>query len=257
MSKKQFIQVAMAVAGDLIWKAEKPLSLPEIYEHLVRGHTDNIEPAFITIFKTLSVIEQFESNPVFRRMQEERKLQRLLLTAIEERIYKQSKVTIVCANIPEVHRVQDLYMELVGEAIQARQQLQNQGKGVLADHGDLKVVPFTVSLENSMSFSEQYGVRLLGASFNSKIYFTPGMLEKFFLGRKDWFDHAFEQFSEDKTLSDFVEMTDQVIKTKREREEHETRVRIMQAMKFAVEPVYNIEPVTAADHLGNPKQREI
>jgi len=201
MSKKLFIQTINSMVDMKTIFIAHPSYWSDVYDRIQRGLTDGIDQTFITIFKTIQVVQQIQNNSALIRADQEVKASRMLTSAIEYRLQGRH-VTIVCENIPDIRRAEEKYFELV-ELVKQGYPDTAQSAEIL-NKGSINFIVIRPLLKQAISFDFSGNARVNGMDEKDILYVLPWVIEKHWLDRSVPHFKAYEAFSDDQKLSSMV-----------------------------------------------------
>lgn len=201
MSKKLFIQTINSMVDMKTIFIAHPSYWSDVYDRIQRGLTDGIDQTFITIFKTIQVVQQIQNNSALIRADQEVKASRMLTSAIEYRLQGRH-VTIVCENIPDIRRAEEKYFELV-ELVKQGYPDTAQSAQIL-NKGSINFIAIRPILKQAISFDFSGNARVNGMDEKDILYVLPWVIEKHWLDRSVPHFKAYEAFSDDQKLSSMV-----------------------------------------------------
>ena len=201
MSKKLFIQTINSMVDMETIFIAHPSYWSDVYDRIQRGLTDGIDQTFITIFKTIQVVQQIQNNSALIRADQEVKASRMLTSAIEYRLQGRH-VTIVCENIPDIRRAEEKYFELV-ELVKQGYPDTAQSAQIL-NKGSINFIVIRPLLKQAISFDFSGNARVNGMDEKDILYVLPWVIEKHWLDRSVPHFKAYEAFSDDQKLSSMV-----------------------------------------------------
>lgn len=201
MSKKLFIQTINSMVDMKPIFIAHPSYWSDVYDRIQRGLTDGIDQTFITIFKTIQVVQQIQNNSALIRADQEVKASRMLTSAIEYRLQGRH-VTIVCENIPDIRRAEEKYFELV-ELVKQGYPDTAQSAQILKK-GEINFIVIRPLLKQAISFDFSGNARMYGMDKKDILYVLPWVIEKHWLDRSVPHFKAYEAFSDDQKLSSMV-----------------------------------------------------
>lgn len=211
MSKKLFIQTINSMVDMETIFIAHPSYWSDVYDRIQRGLTDGIDQTFITIFKTIQVVQQIQNNSALIRADQEVKASRMLTSAIEYRLQGRH-VTIVCENIPDIRRAEEKYFELV-ELVKQGYPDTAQSAQIL-NKGSINFIAINRNLHESISFDCLGNARMYGMDKKDILYVLPWVIEKHWLDRSVPHFKAYEAFSDDQKLSSMVEGVERALAMK-------------------------------------------
>lgn len=201
MSKKLFIQTINSMVDMKTIFIAHPSYWSDVYDRIQRGLTDGIDQTFITIFKTIQVVQQIQNNSALIRADQEVKASRMLTSAIEYRLQGRH-VTIVCENIPDIRRAEEKYFELV-ELVKQGYPDTAQSAQIL-NKGSINFIAIRPILKQAISFDFSGNARVNGMDEKDILYVLPWVIEKHWLDLSVPHFKAYEAFSDDQKLSSMV-----------------------------------------------------
>ncbi len=201
MSKKLFIQTINSMVDFKTVFIAHPSYWSDVYDRLQAGLTDGIDQTFITIFKTIQVVQQRQNNSALIRADQEVKASRMLTSAIEYRMQGR-RVTIVCESIPDKCRAEEKYFELV-ELVKHGYPETAQSAEILKKW-EINFIVIRPLLKQAISFDFSGNARVNGMDEKDILYVLPWVIEKHWLDRSVPHFKAYEAFSDDQKLSSMV-----------------------------------------------------
>ena len=201
MSKKLFIQTINSMVDMKTIFIAHPSYWSDVYDRLQRGLTDGIDQTFITIFKTIQVVQQIQNNSALIRADQEVKASRMLTSAIEYRMQGR-RVTIVCESIPDKCRAEEKYFELVELVKQGYPETAQSAE--ILKKGEINFIVIRPLLKQAISFDFSGNARVNGMDEKDILYVLPWVIEKHWLDRSVPHFKAYEAFSDDQKLSSMV-----------------------------------------------------
>jgi len=201
MSKKLFIQTINSMVDFKTVFIAHPSYWSDVYDRLQAGLTDGIDQIFITIFKTIQVVQQIQNNSALIRADQEVKASRMLTSAIEYRMQGR-RVTIVCESIPDKCRAEEKYFELVELVKQGYPETAQSAE--ILKKGEINFIVIRPLLKQAISFDFSGNARVNGMDKKDILYVLPWVIEKHWLDRSVPHFKAYEAFSDDQKLSSMV-----------------------------------------------------
>lgn len=201
MSKKLFIQTINSMVDMETIFIAHPSYWSDVYDRIQRGLTDGIDQTFITIFKTIQVVQQIQNNSALIRADQEVKASRMLTSAIEYRMQGR-RVTIVCESIPDKCRAEEKFFELVELVKQGYPETAQSAE--ILNKGSINFIVIRPLLKQAISFDFSGNARVNGMDEKDILYVLPWVIEKHWLDRSVPHFKAYEAFSDDQKLSSMV-----------------------------------------------------
>lgn len=211
MSKKLFIQTINSMVDLKTIFIATPSYWSDVYDQIQRGLTDGIDQTFITIFKTIHIVQQIQNNPALIRADQEVKASRMLTSAIEYRMQGRH-VTIVCEDVPDMRRAEEKYFELVELVKQGYPDTAKSAE--ILERGAINFVVIRPHLYQSISFDFSGHTRMYGMDKKDVLYILPWVLDKHWLDRSVPHFKAYEAFSDDQKLSPMVQGVERALAIK-------------------------------------------
>ena len=142
-----------------------------IFDGLELGKTENIDPTFVTIYRTIKAVESVKKNPQFIRLNEMVATRRMLLAAIDSRL-KGKAVSVICRDSQSVKILESEFFRMVGMVTSL---LSNRHGDVdVLTRGSIRFVSLS-SRHNHDSFSWSQR-RINGMDSKDVVYISPALV---------------------------------------------------------------------------------
>lgn len=181
----------------------------------------NIDPTFVTVFKTVLTVLVIQDNPMLIRAEQEFKNRRMLLDALKHRLDGYS-VTIMSNTVGESRYMQNLFFSIVDDLVDGTTLKAEQKERF--DHGQIS---FNVIHEVTMRdiHITGDGVGLYGYSQNHKLFLTQAVYEERYIKRNDPFITLMNKYTRCSTVDSFITKAEVTLRNK-----HEQRYKQQKAM---------------------------
>lgn len=144
-----------------------------IFDAIEAGKTENIDPTFVTVYRTIKAVDLVKKNPQFNRLNEILATRRMLLAAIDSRL-KGQNVVIVCRDQQSIKIIENEFFRLVG-MVTSLLSLGGKGGVDMLTRGSIRFVSLS-SRQNHDSFSWSQR-RMHGMDSKDVFYIAPALVE--------------------------------------------------------------------------------
>lgn len=163
---------------------------------------------FVSIYKTIDVIQQIKNNPIALRAEEDNRNRRMLLDALDHRLSGQNVIIISCSSSESGYMQREFFSlvdDVVGSASLSAEQLESFNRGQLE---------FKVANESTMRdiCLTHQGVGLLGFMKGHRVFLTQETIKDRFINKNDPFVALLNKYGSDKPVSDFIKKAEVTLK---------------------------------------------